>query len=169
MVLPRVNTANPYVIMLLQNTSEWMFHMNTVCIISGAGFSWIGQVEVCTHGPGAEMWRVSQVVCLGLDPDYTNNFRARARHFENGVLDAYGTHCKHDYKRYHSYFCVHVQKHAYFGDGTVLSRALNLVQDYGNSRVLACHLLWKLPGCLSNFREILIYYLINRNGIARKG
>ena len=49
------------------------------------------------------------------------------KHFENGDLDAYGTHCDHDYKRYHSYFCVHQQKPAYFADGTALSRALILV------------------------------------------
>ena len=54
--------------------------------------------------------------------------RAHARHFENGVLDAYGMHCKHNYQRYHSYFCVHQQKHAYFADGRALSRALTRLQ-----------------------------------------
>ena len=47
--------------------------------------------------------------------------RACARNFENGVLEPYGMHCKHDY---HLYFCIHQQKHAYFADGTVLLQAL---------------------------------------------
>ena len=51
--------------------------------------------------------------------------------------------CKHDYWRYHSYFCVHLQKHAYFADGTALSRALQWV---------TVHNVWfHLNKCVTNF------------------
>ena len=48
------------------------------------------------------------------------------RHFENGVLDAYRMHCKHN--QLHvlkvSFIFLRQQKHAYFADGTMLSQAL---------------------------------------------
>ena len=65
--------------------------------------------------------------------------RACARHFENGVLDGYGTHNKHNYLRDHSYFCVHLQKHAYFADGTALLQALLMISWY-----LWKHHFWQL-------------------------
>ena len=48
--------------------------------------------------------------------------RAHVGHFKNGVLDAYGAHCKHNYSRY-SYFCPPSAKTCLFcwWDGSIVS------------------------------------------------
>ena len=54
--------------------------------------------------------------------------RACAKHFENGFLQPYEMHCKHNYQRYHINIIASIRKkHTYMAGGTALSPVLHTI------------------------------------------
>ena len=111
--------AHP-VVSTIQHIQFWMnyFHIWHKWSLAWEGVSRVMTFDLDPYFQGYYIQLWPCLFCGYMWHKYNPWGRAHARHFENGVLGAYGTHCKHNYQRYHSYFCVHQQNHAYFADGT---------------------------------------------------